>query len=141
MESDESPESPVQRLPYGPTQRSFEVLAQWLKDNREALQQQIAGLAIRFEEVDRENKRRLDDIHQETRRTNGRVTEVEKTVELKSALDAGHMTWEQQAEESRRIGLEAKSRRREKLTDRLTSICLVVLGALAAKYLPQLGLG
>lgn len=136
MASPEEIENEIATLPRGAVKDSIKIFTAWMRANREALQAQIAGLAVRFEEIDRENKRRLDEIHRETRKTNGRVTDLEKSAGIEAALTEGREEWESGHEAQKREAAEARDRQREKSRDRLMSVGLVLLGMFGGVVVP-----
>lgn len=76
-------EDRIADLPRGAAQRSFQVFAEWLKDNRKSIERRLDSQ----DEV-------LSEIRHETKRTNGRVTDLEKDVALQQALAQGKHEWD-----------------------------------------------
>jgi hypothetical protein len=71
-------EKQIEELPHGLTTRSFQVFAEWMRENRQAMEQRFSQLDIK-----------LAEIHGETRRTNGRVTDLEKRMDIAQAMETG----------------------------------------------------
>lgn len=88
-------EEEIAALPRGAAQNSFRVFAEWLKDNRRSIEQ-------RFDALDD----LLVEIRHEVKRTNGRVTDLEKGAELSKALADGREEWSSEAQ----AGQEKKAR-------------------------------
>jgi hypothetical protein len=91
-------EEEIAALPRGSQQNSFRVFAEWLKDNRKSIEMRL----------DQQDKM-LIEIRQETKRTNGRVTDLERDVALSKALADGKDEWDSELQEEH----ETKSRRWE----------------------------
>jgi peptidoglycan hydrolase CwlO-like protein len=115
-------EEEIAGLPRGSAQNSFRVFAEWLKDNRKSIEQRL----------DSQDKL-LIEIRQETKRTNGRVSDLEKDVELSKALaDAGEQ-WDSEIQEHH----EDKTRRWE---GRATTAFGVIGGGIGASLGHHFGL-
>jgi hypothetical protein len=91
-------EEQIAGLPRGSAQNSFRVFAEWLKDNRKSIETRL----------DQQDKMLLE-IRSEVKRTNGRVTDLEKDVALSKALADGKDEWDSELQEEH----ETKSRRWE----------------------------
>ena len=91
-------EDRIGELPRGAPQNSFRVFAEWLKDNRKSIETRL----------DSQDKM-LIEIRQETKRTNGRVSDLEKDVMLSKALEQAGEKWDSELQEHH----EDKTRRWE----------------------------
>jgi hypothetical protein len=91
-------EKEIAVLPRGAAQNSFRVFAEWLKDNRKSIETRL----------DVQDKMLLE-IRTEVKRTNGRVTDLEKDVALSKALAHSKDEWDSELQEQH----EEKSRRWE----------------------------
>lgn len=69
------PEKEIAALADRTGHRTFEVFANWMKENREAWERHLAS-----------QDRKLDEIHTEVKRTNRRVAELEKKDAIAEAL-------------------------------------------------------
>lgn len=99
-------EERIAGLGHGVTHNSFRVFAEWLKDNRKSIE-------VRLDSQDK----MLLEIRSEVKRTNGRVTDLEKDVALSKALADGREEWDSELQEEH----EKKSRRWEGRTIALGS--------------------
>src|SRR5215472_3139065 len=84
------PESKLIELAEGTGHKSFLVLAEWLKDNRESIERRL----------DKQDER-LELIYAEARATNGKVRDLEKERELTKTLGISKKEWEQELKDEK----------------------------------------
>lgn len=118
------PEGQVERLAPGASPNSFRVLAEWLRDNRRILEKRMDS-----------QDQKLEEIHEETKRTNGRVSDLEHTAELASALADGKETVLEDLEKAKEREDARRGGKRSALINGAFIVCAGSVGALVQHFL------
>lgn len=95
------PEKRVADLAGATGHQTFKVFAEWMKENREGWERHL-----------RSQDTKLEEIHTEVRRTNGRVTDLEKKAELAAALHAAEDKFQADLTEKQEKQLERGATKR-----------------------------
>lgn len=122
--ADRDIEEQIASLPRGAPASSFRVFAEWLKDLRQSQER-------RFDSQDR----KLEEIHGETRRTNGRVTQLETDMKLQQVLSDGRSEWEHEVDKQ----TAKRDARRERRVQWVIGSIIVIVGSVSANIGQALG--
>ena len=105
------PEKEIEALAERTGHNTFKVFAEWMKENREAWERHLA-----------QQDRKLEEIHTEVRRTNGRVTTLEKQTELVEALSVNKKEWEAERSEHEREAAKDRATLEVRHSDRFWKV-------------------
>ena len=114
------PEKDIEALAQSTGHRTFVVFAEWMKENREAWERHLA-----------QQDTKLNEIHIEVKRTNGRVTDLENKANLAAALKEGRENVEAELTTKQEKQLERGDKKRLALwASGITAAATIIGGTL-----------